>query len=167
MEGLSLKLLKIFWDVVGGEALTAINAFQSKDRWFRSLSATFITLIPKKGAVEIKDFRPISLIGCLYKLLSKTLALHLKTLVRKLISKSQNAFILVRQIMDCLLIANECIDARIQADKSRVVCKIDMEKAYDHINWFFRDTFVKRWVLEFVGEIGLRFVFPVPPTVSR
>ena len=41
----------------------------------RSLNASFITLIPKKGnAVNIKDFRPISLVGSVYKLVSKVLA---------------------------------------------------------------------------------------------
>lgn len=41
--------------------------------WCKILSVTFITLIPKKsGAAEFKDFRPISLVGCMYKLLAKT-----------------------------------------------------------------------------------------------
>ncbi|RVW74519.1 hypothetical protein CK203_053802 [Vitis vinifera] len=45
----------------------------------RSLNATFLILIPKKGGVEdLKDFRPIGLIGGLYKLLAKVLANRLK-----------------------------------------------------------------------------------------
>ena len=49
--------------------------FHSQCIFEKSLNATFLCLIPKKiKAVNIKDFRPISLVGSLYKLLSKVLA---------------------------------------------------------------------------------------------
>ena len=45
----------------------------------RSLNTTFLVLIPKKGEAEdMKDFKPISLLGSLYKLLAKVLANRLK-----------------------------------------------------------------------------------------
>ena len=41
----------------------------------KSLNASFLALIPKKvDAVEIKDFCPISLVGVIYKIISKVLA---------------------------------------------------------------------------------------------
>lgn len=68
---------------------------------------TFIILISKNEcAVEIKDFHPISLVGCLYKLLSKILTLSQDHPLECNL-KSQNAFVLGRQIMDCSLLANE------------------------------------------------------------
>ena len=43
----------------------------------KSLNASFLALIPKKvDAVEIKDFRPINLVGGIYKIISKVLANH-------------------------------------------------------------------------------------------
>ena len=54
-----------------------------------SLNATFLALILKKNdAMNIKDFRPISLIGSVYKLLSKVLANKLKEMLDGLISES-------------------------------------------------------------------------------
>ena len=56
----------------------------------RSMNASFLTLIPKKcNAINIKDFRPISLVGSEYKLLSKVLANRLRVVLDNFISYSK------------------------------------------------------------------------------
>ena len=48
-------------------------------KFVKSLNSTFLVMVPKKeGANDFKDFRPISLVGSLYKLIAKVLANRLK-----------------------------------------------------------------------------------------
>jgi len=102
----------------------------------RSLNASFLSLIPKKAnAINIKDFRPISLVGSVYKLLSKVLANRLRVVLDSLISETQNSFVDGRQILDSVLITNECLYSRLKCHSSGVVCKLDIKKAYDYVNW--------------------------------
>jgi hypothetical protein len=111
----------------------------------KNLNVTFVSLVPKKAeAVEMKDFRPISLVGGMYKILSKVLANRMKTVLGKIISNSENAFIDGRQILDSVLIANEWLHARMRSGVLGVICKLDLEKAYDHVNWSFLLYLLKR-----------------------
>ena len=95
---------------------------------------------------DFKDLRPISLVGGLYKILSKVLANRIKRVMDKVISKSQNAFVEGRQILDVVLIANEIVDSTMRRKESGLVCKLDIEKAYDSINWDF--------LLQVMGRMG-------------
>ena len=67
--------------------------FHANETFIRSLNATFLVLIPnKRDAEDLKDFRPISVLGSLYKILAKVLANRLKKVVGKVVFEAQNAF---------------------------------------------------------------------------
>ena len=75
--------------------------------------------------------------GGLYKWLAKVLANRLKRVLAKVISKSHNAFVEGGQILDAALVANEAIDSIVRNNRGAPLCKLDMEKAYDHVDWSF------------------------------
>uniref|UniRef100_A0A2N9E7V6 Reverse transcriptase domain-containing protein n=1 Tax=Fagus sylvatica TaxID=28930 RepID=A0A2N9E7V6_FAGSY len=144
-DGFSLAFFQHCWSIVRNDILAVCQEFHEHCQFERSLNATFVSLIPKKhGADELKDFRPISLVGGMYKIIAKLLANRLKVVLGKIISPSQSAFVKGRQILDSVLIANECLDSRLKASLPGVLCKLDLEKAYDHVNWDFLIYLLRR-----------------------
>jgi hypothetical protein len=100
-DGFSMGFVKSCWEFLKEEIMAVFIEFHSKGSFEKSLNATFIALIPKKArVVDRKDFRPITLVGVVYKIISKVLANRLKHVLEKIISRSQNVFIQGGQILD-------------------------------------------------------------------
>ena len=137
-DGFPLAFWSFSWDFVKYEVIGFFKEFHDNAKFVKNLNTTFLVLIPKKQCVEdFKDLRPISLVGGLYKILSKVLANRIKRVMDKVISKSQNAFVEGRQILDAILIANELVDSSLRRKNCELVWKLDIEKAYDSISWEF------------------------------
>jgi hypothetical protein len=153
-DGFSMAFFQDCWEMVKGNFMAVFEEFHARGKFVKSISSTFISLIPKiHGAKEIKDFRPISLVGGVYKIISKVLANRMRRVMARVISKPQNAFVKRRQILNSALIANECLDNKLKSEDPGVLCKLDMEKAYDHVDWSFllyllrRCGFWEKWCL--------------------
>lgn len=68
--------------------------FDDQEKFKKSFNSTLIALIPKKkGAKELKEFRPISLIDSMYKIFSKVLTERLKKVIAKLVDSQQLALL--------------------------------------------------------------------------
>ena len=137
-DGFTMAFWQTCWDFVKEEILEMFKEFYVQRSFAKSLNTTFLVLIPKKGGAEdLGDFRPISLLGGLYKLLAKVLANRLKKVLGKVVSEDQNAFMKGRQILDVSLIANEVVEFWQKRKEKGLICKLDIEKVYDNINWNF------------------------------
>lgn len=88
----------------------------------------------------------------LYKLLAKVLANKLNKVIARVVLYSQNAIVQGRQILNATLIANKAIGSRLRSQRGGMICKLGIEKAYDHVKWTFllevlqNMGFGQRWV---------------------
>ena len=124
---------------------------------------------------KLNDFRPISLVGSLYKILAKLLANRLSRVIGKVVSETQTAFVHDRQIMDGLLIANEAVDEARKLKKELMLFKVDFEKAYDLINWIYLETVMsqigfptlwRKWKKECIGTASASMLVNGSPTAE-
>jgi len=92
-------------------------------------------MLPKiKDASKIQQFRPICLLNCLYKLITKTLTIRLETVADKLIDSTQTAFMKNRNILFGIMCLHEILHETKRRNEIRVILKLDFEKAYDKVN---------------------------------
>jgi len=98
----------------------------------RACKASFIKLVPKKdNPYNLNEFRLISLVECVYKILSKILANRLKKVLPNVIDIYHFMFLWRRGMLDSSLVANETVDYLKKEKKSGVFVKVNFEKAYD------------------------------------
>jgi hypothetical protein len=98
-----------------------------------------ITLSPKKNKIRLllKNWRPITLLTVDYKLIAKSLASRLETILPHYISMNQFGYVKGRYIGEnvrCVIDINEICK---QKNISALAIQIDFEKAFDSINWDF------------------------------
>ena len=94
-------------------------------------------LIPKVNDPQnLNEYRPISLIDSIYKIVAKVLVRRMKEVLPLIIDERQTAFIEGRHLLRSTLIANEVIHAK-RSNKPCLVFKVDYEKAYDSVSWDF------------------------------
>lgn len=123
LDGFNMKFLQQFWPVFKDELLELIKDFHRTGKFVKSLNTTFIVLIAKKeGVKNIRYFRPISLVGCIYKLFSKVLAKRMASVLDSVTGGSQHAFVEAKQILDAILTPNEVVGDLVGNKKEGIIC---------------------------------------------
>ncbi|GJX85760.1 RNA-directed DNA polymerase, eukaryota [Tanacetum coccineum] len=146
-DGYTFGFYRRFWSLIESEVVDAVNHFFHNGFCHKGGNSSFIALIPKtQGAKMVKDFRPISLIGSLYKIITKLLANRLVTVIDGLVNGVQSAFIANRQILDGPFILNEIIHWCKAKKKQTMIFKVNFKKAFVSVRWDFLDDVLKNFV---------------------
>ena len=128
--------------------MKAFNLCYKKGSLSVTLCQSVITCIPKgeKPRQFLKNWRPISLLCVLYKLLSTVIANRLKAILDCIISKTQSGFIRGRNISDVTRLIYDLMNYTENHNIDGLLVLIDFEKAFDSVSW----KFLYR-VLEYIG----------------
>ncbi|KAE8660431.1 hypothetical protein F3Y22_tig00116951pilonHSYRG00119 [Hibiscus syriacus] len=144
-DDFSLDFFKKFWKYIKGEVMRFVEEFYWGKVEDISFKKSYIALIPKKlEAISPADFRPISLVGSMYKIVSRLLAKRLGSCLSEVIREHQFAFMAGKQIADCSLIANEVIDGLFKTMKEAVLIKAYFSKAFDTVDCQFLNLILKK-----------------------
>jgi Reverse transcriptase (RNA-dependent DNA polymerase) len=135
MDGISNRTLKKFWPVLRiplhKYSLHMCRTGKLTDS-FRSAS---IKLIPKKGDLtSLKNWRPISLLNCSYKIISRAINARLQKVAPTILSRSQKGFVKNRYIQEVLINVIEAIAYAKCTDTPGIVLAIDQSRAFDTIS---------------------------------
>ncbi|GJY20523.1 RNA-directed DNA polymerase, eukaryota [Tanacetum coccineum] len=118
-----LRIFKKFWTIIGGDMTNATKEFFISSSFPKGCNSSFIALIPKvMDAKHLKDFRPISLIGCQYKIIGKNL---------------------INPIFALLLVT---FSVRQQLEKEQLLMfKVNFQKAFDSVRWDHLDDILGKF----------------------
>lgn len=137
LDGVPNEFYQRCWDWIKEDLEEVVRNILKGGGLSRELNQSLIVLVPKvNNSKTVKDFRPISLLGGIYKIIAKVLANRIRLLVPKLVHPSQAGFVKGRSLAEsCLSVWAGMEESPRQGDY--VFLKIDFEKAYDRLEWRF------------------------------
>lgn len=154
-DGLQPVFFQRYWNYTSEAVCNIVRNAFSTGLVPEGLNSTLISLIPKVEHPEtFSQFRPISLCNVVFTIITKVLVQRIRPLLNGLISPFQSSFVPGRQTTDNIIVLQEAIHSlhRRKGKVGDMIVKLDLEKAYDRMSWFFlEDTlhsmnFPSRWI---------------------
>ena len=138
-DGLTSGFYKASWSILGNEVLSSITNFFTCCFMPASANSTILSLVPKHpGASLITDYRPISCLNTVYKVVSRLLVKRLKPLLPSFIVPNQTAFVRGRLLVENTSPAGELVNGyHKNKGPKRITIKVDIAKAFDTLSWDF------------------------------
>ncbi len=137
-DGVPMEFFHEFVSVVALTLFLAFAAMLSAGSTSAHINKGMITLIPKLGdRARLNNWRPITLLGSIYKILAKTLARRIQADLTEVIRPNQTGFVEGRSILDNVFMAQESLGWAEESNQDLVLLLLDFEKAFDRIEWGF------------------------------
>jgi len=163
------------WSVIKEGLIQAIMSFYSlRTARLNLINEANIVLLPKsQEASSVSDYRPISLINSVAKIITKILANRLTPHMNSIVSNAQNAFIKKRCIHDNFIYSQRVIQLLHKRKKPALFIKLDISKAFDSIGWSFLlevmealgfSTKWRDWIATLLGTSSSRVLVNGQPT---
>ena len=146
LDGLTSEFYQTFWEDLQCIFIRMIDESFNKGILPCSIKKAVITVIFKKGdRTLLKNYRPISLTNCDYKILTFVLARRIQKVIPKLISNDQSGYIKGRYIGFNARLINDIIENCEKKNLPGAIVCLDFEKAFDSLDWKFMIISLKRY----------------------
>ena len=176
-DGLPVIFFQKFWEDIKAVLMPTFQEFYIGTLVMSRLNFGMVTLIHKiVGAMDICQFRPITVINVIHRIFSKVCASWLAPVMERLTHPYQFAFLKGRYIHDGFLALHEIVHEVKSRRQKGVFLKLDFQKAYDLLDWAFLRLVLQRrgvdermigWIMQIVmsgntaininGEVGPYF----------
>ena len=134
IDGIGNRFIKKFWQFFRIPLIEYLNVCNARGTMTETFRTALIRLIPKKGDVgHIKNWRPISLLSCFYKIISKAVDARLETVIDKVTSLAQKAYNKKRYIQEALINTIDTIRHCELNGINGVILSVDQKKAFDSV----------------------------------
>lgn len=138
-DGLTSGFFKESWDILSAEVIVSVQQLFASSFLPSAANATILSLVPKiPGATKITDYRSISCLNTVYKVISRLLVSRLKPILPKFTLPSQTAFVKDRLLVENTTLASELVKRyRKNKGAKRITIQVDITKAFDTLSWDF------------------------------
>lgn len=144
-DGIPTEVLKLLWPEIGPAIVSLMEEIIQDKKLHPDLNRGLQSLIPKGGCrAVLGNYRPISVLPALYKLLAKVMANRVRDKLPLWIKASQTGFVKNRYILNNVFLAYEAMEWAHESKQDMIFLMIDFEKAYDRINWTFLCEAIKK-----------------------
>ena len=145
LDGLSRDFFEIHWETVIPIVEAGIQEIWSSGAMPTGLAEGMIYLIPKAAgrSLELRQWRPITILNTIYKILAKVLARRITSFLPDIIHENQTGFIRGRCIFDNVLLLWEVMALADSTASSSAILMLDFEKAYDRVLWPFLERVMR------------------------
>ena len=138
LDGLPAEFYKAFWHLIGEDLHSVFLECIDSGLLPLSCRRAVVTLLPKKGDLgALKNWRPVSLLGVDYKILSKALTNRLKKCLATVIHNDQSYCIPERSIFDNLFLIRDLLSYVKELNLNMGLISLDQEKAFDRVDHAF------------------------------
>ena len=145
IDTIPVEFYQELWDDIEFDIFNFAAETISQAHISETLNISKIALLPKsEDRSRIQNFRPISLLNTLYKVIAKVYANMMKPLLHNWIPPSQTGFVPNRCILDNIFLAFEAMEWSLENQQELSLLLLDFEKAYNRVSWSFLQQTMKR-----------------------
>ncbi len=168
LDGLPTEFYQTFWKDIHNLILDSYNEAFDKNKLSDSHRRAVITLIFKKGKREfLKNYRPISLTNCDYKILAFVLASRLQKVMPMLVSDEQTAYIKKRFIGENIRLLEDIMQYAENNNIPGAFLFLDFEKAFDSLEWEFMFKTLDRLNFGPIFKKWIRILYVEPTALIK